>query len=147
MLGNGDGSFQKPRTILSSTNFLGSCSFGPGLLVTDFNGDGNADISCRESDHPLNKGKIWVALGNGDGTFKKPKSIVVHPYQGSFSFAAGDFNSDGKTDLMANYFVSNNSLRSEADLFLGNGGLLLIGVSSEPCCCFLAAACPPHPSP
>jgi len=121
MLGNGDGSFQKPRTVFSSTNFLGGCSFGPSFFVTDFNRDGKADLAYCERDYPQNKGKIWVLLGNGDGTFKKPTSLTVHPYQGAFSFGVGDFNSDGKTDLMANYWTSGNFNQSETDLFLGNG--------------------------
>ena len=45
----------------------------------------------------------------------------MHPYSGNFSIAVGDFNSDGKTDLIANYFTSGNFNQSETDLFLGNG--------------------------
>ena len=33
----------------------------------------------------------------------------------------GDFNSDGKTDLIANYILGINPIRAETDLFLGNG--------------------------
>ena len=120
-LGNGDGTFQKPRTVISSNQQIGDCSFGAGFVVTDFNADGIPDLAFCETDYPLNKGKIWIALGNGDGTFKKPTSLTVHPYQGVFSFAAGDFNSDGKTDLIANYFTSGRGDKSETDLFLGNG--------------------------
>jgi hypothetical protein len=118
LLGNGDGTF-KVRNIPIPKDF--GCNFGPPIVVTDFNGDGKADLAYCETDYPANRGKIWVLLGNGDGTFKKPTSIIVHPYGGMFSFAAGDFNSDGKTDLIANYFTSSNGTQSETDLFLGNG--------------------------
>jgi hypothetical protein len=118
LLGNGDGTF-KVRNIPIPKDF--GCDFGPPILVSDFNGDGKADLAYCERDYPKNKGKIWVLLGNGDGTFEKPTAIVVHPYSGAFSFAAGDFNSDGKTDLIANYFTSSNGSQSETDLFLGNG--------------------------
>jgi len=116
-LGNGDGTFQPPR-LVDSNPHLG-CGFSTNLWVTDFNGDGKADLAYCERD--ANGGKIWVALGNGDGTFQKPVSLTVLAYQGAFSFAVGDFNSDGKTDLVANYFTSINPPQTETDLFLGNG--------------------------
>ena len=119
--GKGDGTFQKPRMVISSNNQIGNCSFGQGFVVTDFNADGIPDLAFCERDYPLNRGKIWIALGNGDGTFKTPTSITIHPYSGAFSFAVGDFNSDGKTDLIANYFTSSTGSQSETDLFLGNG--------------------------
>jgi len=112
MLGNGDGTFQKPKKVIS----LKKHSLA-GMFVTDFNGDGKADLACGERDQ--NNGKIWVALGNGDGTFKKPTSIPIKNGIYGFSFAVGDFNSDGKTDLVANYLVSDTE--SEFALFLGNG--------------------------
>jgi hypothetical protein len=118
-LGNGDGTFQEPR-LVDPNPHLG-CSFGTNMLGTDFNGDGKADLAYCERDLSENKGKIWVALGNGDGTFKKPVSLPVPAYGGAFSFAAGDFNSDGKTDLIANYFTSGKFNKTETDLFLGNG--------------------------
>jgi hypothetical protein len=93
------------------------CSFGPGGLVSDFDGDGNADLAFCERDQK--SGKLWIMLGNGDGTFKKPIFIPVPAQYGVFSFAAGDFNSDSRTDLVANYFVSRS--QSETALFLGNG--------------------------
>jgi hypothetical protein len=119
MVGNGDGTFQKPRKALRFSGQWGDCGVGAGFLVTDFNADGIPDLAFCQRDK--NSGKIWVALGNGDGTFKKPTSLTVHAYQGAFSFGVGDFNSDGKTDLIANYFTSGNYNHSETDLFLGNG--------------------------
>src|SRR5690349_15870897 len=62
---------------------------------------------------------MWIAIGNGDGTFKKPFSIPVRNGNFGFSFAVGDFNSDGKTDLLVNYLVADT--QSETDLYLGSG--------------------------
>jgi hypothetical protein len=119
LIGNGDGTFEKPRRVISNDR-VGS-GFGTNMLVSDFNGDGKADLAYCERDLSANKGKIWIALGNGDGTFKKPVSLLVRAYGGVLSFAAGDFNSDGKTDLIANYFISNKFDKTETDLFHGNG--------------------------
>jgi hypothetical protein len=112
LFGNGDGSFQKVRNVASLRNGSG------WLTVTDFNGDGNLDLAVAERGRT--NGKIWITLGNGDGTFKKPIVIPI-PNAGinGFSFAAGDFNSDGKTDLVANYSVSFSQTKTY--LYLGNG--------------------------
>jgi VCBS repeat protein len=119
LLGNGDGTFETPRVVDSNAHL--GCGFGLSMVITDFNGDGKPDLAYCEQDVPKNLGKIWVALGKGDGTFKKPVSIVVHAYGGVFEFAAGDFNSDGQTDLVANYFTSSKFNQTKTDLFLGNG--------------------------
>ena len=116
-LGNGDGTFQKPRTVISSNQQIGDCSYGANFVVTDFDGDGIPDLAYCERDQ--NNGKVWVSLGNGDGTFKKPVSIPIQNGLYGFSFAVGDFNSDSKTDLLVNYLVSDT--QSETDLFRGNG--------------------------
>jgi hypothetical protein len=114
LLGNGDGTF-KVRNIPIPNDF--GCSFGPSIYVTDFNGDGKADLAYCESDQ--NNGKLWIMIGKGDGTFKKPVSIPIQNGIYGFSFAVGDFNSDGKTDLLVNYNLTN--FQSETDLYLGNG--------------------------
>ncbi|HWY59076.1 MAG TPA: VCBS repeat-containing protein, partial [Terriglobales bacterium] len=113
LLGNGDGTFRL-RTISIPQDF--GCGFGPPILVTDFNADGKADLAYCERDQ--NNGKIWVLLGNGDGTFKKPVSYPIKNGLYSFSFAAGDFNSDGNTDLVVSYITFNSSV---FELLLGKG--------------------------
>jgi hypothetical protein len=119
LIGKGDGTFENPKHVIA--NEYPGCDFGPALFMSDFNNDGKADIAFCAKNRDVTGGKIWVALGNGDGTFQKPTSITVPAYDGVFSFAVGDFNSDGKTDLLANYFTSGKFNRTETDLFLGNG--------------------------
>jgi hypothetical protein len=114
LLGNGDGTF-KVRNIPIPKDF--GCDFGPPILVTDFNGDGKADLAYCERDQ--NNGKLWILLGNGDGTFKKPVSYPVKNGIYGFSLAAGDFNSDGKTDLLVNYNITD--IQTVTDLYLGRG--------------------------
>jgi hypothetical protein len=98
LLGNGDGTFQKARRITSTRV---NCGFATSLVMTDFNGDGNPDLAfCVLSKG--NASRIGVMLGNGDGTFQKPVYYSTgFEASNGFGFAAGDFNSDGKTDLIA----------------------------------------------
>jgi hypothetical protein len=107
LLGNGDGTFQKPIKLSAS---IESCGFGPTLFVDDFNGDGNLDLAFCD------KARIGILLGRGDGTFEEPVFYAT----GSvfYTVGVGDFNSDGKTDLLVSRQVNQ---RGQLLLFLGNG--------------------------
>src|SRR5262249_10090163 len=117
-LGNGDGTFQAARvaTLLNS-------QFIRSLAIGDMNGDGKPDlvaggeVSTRLHTHTgwtLYKYQSYVnvLLGNGDGTFQalRPVSIASEPGTG---VAVGDFNRDGKLDVLATSDVTY--------LLLGNG--------------------------
>jgi hypothetical protein len=113
-LGNGDGTFQNPQTIFPTPE---GCGNGVPIMVDDFNGDGKVDLAfCSHSAN----GQIGILLGNGDGTFKKPVYYHAGSNDSSWVFAAGDFNSDGKTDFIDWYF-KNWPRGLTLAILLGNG--------------------------
>jgi subtilase family serine protease len=104
-LGNGDGTFG-PELLLQGAS--------PASAIGDFNGDGKPDI-VTTSASGVNAVRLY--LGNGDGTFTStPDTPFASGYVGTTSLAVGDFNGDGKLDVV----VIGNGL-SQAYVFLGNG--------------------------
>jgi hypothetical protein len=68
------------------------------IAMADFNGDGKLDIAVSNE----NSNTITVFLNNGDGTFKDPIATTVQT-NGALNIGAivtGDFNEDGKPDLV-----------------------------------------------
>ena len=86
-LGNGDSTFQAPP---------GTPVSGP---VADVNNDGIADMVFL----PAQGGNYFgTALGRGDGTFAiLNQTTPVPAAQTGYSLMTGDFNGDGKTDVIA----------------------------------------------
>jgi len=89
------------------------------IAVGDFNGDGVPDLAVATSDCQFvddftecGYGSVSVFIGVGDGTFL-PAVNYAAP-SGYLSIATGDFNRDGKLDLV----VSNGGTLA---LLLGNG--------------------------
>src|SRR6266481_2099971 len=71
----------------------------------DFNGDGKADIATASVDA---NGGLAIFLGNGNGTFGPPISSFVGTTGLNLGpMIAGDFNRDGKSDLVV---VSENNV-------------------------------------
>lgn len=64
------------------------------VLTADFNNDGNPDIVF------LQIFRITVVLGNGDGTFQPPIQAPVTATPYFTSMAVGNFNNDGKADVV-----------------------------------------------
>lgn len=92
LLGNGDGTFVVART---------EGFFRPDQLATgDFDGDGLPDLAVVASMPDYPQRQIYVVLGNGNGTFQPPQyaSDSDDAYAG---LSIGDFNDDGKLDLIA----------------------------------------------
>ncbi len=115
-LGNGDGTLTKGQTILASAS--------PGLSVTDFgfalgdfNNDGIPDILVEHDAFlgGVNTFSLQLLLGNGDGTFTVGPAFNLLPTERGI--AVGDFNNDGKLDLILVDEEPNGSIA----LLLGNG--------------------------
>jgi hypothetical protein len=88
-LNNGNGTFQSART---SYGFADAAS----LAVGDFNGDGLPDIAAAYSGEPA----VTVALNSGGGYFHSAQTYGFDIPTAATSVAVGDFNGDGKSDLV-----------------------------------------------
>jgi hypothetical protein len=107
LLGNGDGTFQIPKDVLSGNN-----SDPIYVAAGDFNGDGKQDLAVigQVSAVPT----VFILLGNGDGTFttKSTFNSIANPQ----SVVLADFNGDNKLDMAVVDRTTNS-----VSLFLGNG--------------------------
>ncbi len=106
LLGNGDGTFREAGT-------YPACQ-AHGVAVGDFNGDGIMDIAISNA----GCGTVTVLLGNGDGTFTQSGifSTGGGASDAPYSVAVGDFNGDGKLDL-----VTADEQLNQVSILLGNG--------------------------
>jgi hypothetical protein len=92
------------------------------IAVADFNRDGKLDIVVADYGNPStgDNGGVSILLGNGDGTFQPAKLISAG--KNPNSIAVGDFNSDGKQDLLvANYGDRSSGGSGNLTVLLGNG--------------------------
>ncbi|MBV8547725.1 MAG: VCBS repeat-containing protein [Acidobacteria bacterium] len=90
--GNNDGSF----TLRSTKNRAGSILYSaPNLLLSDLNGDGKIDLispagCCQQTE---------TFRGNGDGTFAD--GVLQPDFATAITgIVAGDFDGDGRTDML-----------------------------------------------
>lgn len=114
LLGHGDG------TLSPAVNYtLGN--FGPLALVAgDFNGDGKLDLAAGVGLNDSPPGGLAVLFGNGDGTFQNATFTPVGSPQGTpVALATGDVNGDGKLDIVASVWDSNEN--DSIVVLLGNG--------------------------
>ena len=104
-LGNGDGTFQAPKTLLLYSGTAGSTTTYTLLTSADMNGDGFPDLILMTSTPVANQSpqiSYNLALGNGDGTFKAPAPIVTNDVNFAYTtpLAIADMNGDGIPDVV-----------------------------------------------
>ena len=108
LLGNGDGTFVpapgSPITVGNDPVFL---------VAADLNGDGKLDLAVPN----FLSGNVTILLGNGDGTFTEAMGSPIQVGNEPVNMAVGDFNADGKVDLV----VQGQSSADSIVILLGNG--------------------------
>ena len=118
-LSRGDGTF----------SLAGEAAAIAGEVLTpgDFNGDGKTDVAALingafiDQDLITQDAEVFLYKGNGDGTFQPATAPVDIPVVGAYQEVAGDFNGDGRLDLVVAY--SNGDPHQE----IGSGIILLPG--------------------
>ena len=92
LLNKGNGTYTTEPLVPAVTNLF----YQESLTFADFNGDGKMDIALTSKGAYAT---VWVLPGNGNGTFGAPIATQT-PYTVEEA-VAGDFNKDGKPDLLA----------------------------------------------
>ena len=92
ILGNGNGTFGAETAF----PILGPAS---SLAVADFNNDTHSDLAITVP----SRNSIVILLGNGNGGFALPTELQAgpSPFEAPLGVVAGDFDEDGKQDLMS----------------------------------------------
>jgi hypothetical protein len=117
--GNGDGTFQTPTAY--------SLPGGASISVADFNGDGKPDIAIGGASGAIGATNFAALLINdGTGAFQTSPTYDLGGW-GNASVATGDFNGDGKTDIVLASFCSETAEFDDRcpdgtiSVLLGNG--------------------------
>ncbi len=107
LLGNGDGTFQPATFVNTGASQVGSVAIG------DFNADGYPDLATTSA--PDNSIYVLINKGTSTPSFQAPVPYNM-PNTGPYYLTIGDFNRDGKLDI-----ISANNGNNTVGVLLGTG--------------------------
>lgn len=116
LLGNGNGEFKPAWQRFFATG--PNNGFADSIAIGDFNRDGIPDFAAAISG---DVSRIEIYLGIGDGTFQPPFVLSIGSSITYGDLVVGDFNNDGKLDLVAAVGPPATDGASSVDVFPGNG--------------------------
>lgn len=103
----------------SNSQRLANFSNQQTWIAADFNGDGRDDL-VNLYEGANQKTRVWLHLSTGAGFENFSNLQMFGGFSGPQKWLAGDFNGDGRDDLVNIY--GNSSLKTQAYLHLSNGG-------------------------
>ena len=109
LLGNGDGTFQTAKAVVTDSGFL---------AVADFNNDGKPDLAVSGS------GGVQIMLGKGDGTFLQGGEPAVLSAGPAAAWTA-DLSNDNNADLIV---YSSASIAFTCGIFHGSETIYQLSV-------------------
>ncbi|MCC6363758.1 MAG: VCBS repeat-containing protein [Bryobacterales bacterium] len=108
LLGNGNGTFQTAVSYAVGVN-------PAAITIGDLNGDGKPDLVVATSSTVIGDYQLGILLGNGNGSFQQ--ATFVPTDFGPQDVLIGDFNGDGKVDLIVSHCCGDTDMT----YLLGNG--------------------------
>jgi hypothetical protein len=94
MKGAGDGTFGTPKLTTGVAAYLSTPAASADIKVADMDGDGHLDVVAAGDTM-----SVSIFWGNGTGALAAPTTVAVGSYV--HALAIGDFNGDGKPDIVA----------------------------------------------